>query len=1065
MRKKIISVLLVLCMMFTLVPMEASATESGKTIGTSNIVNREEYEGGFHTSEQRQVCDIEDEKLLECKGNAVLPTLQNMPRAATGGGINPYRITDQLNFYDDTVTQDCTNTTQHIAHSHVDGKKCWAWDSSTTTLTLDEVDIETNRERGYGIRMDNLSNATIFLAEGSENIVVASGSAWYPIYASFSTLTIKGSGKLTANNTTGGNNTAISVYGGIVIDGAYVTATHNGCLEPYTSSNGINATQNDGSGTITVKNNATVTATGDTGIFASDGIIIDSGTVIATGLERSGITTNKTLSIQGGPVIATGGPESGAIWGDTINLCGGTVTATAQSGNKPFNKAPILTNGMAQKTGTGTWDNTTGTTCVYAPLTDAQKVEETKIAIETEISNLSVSNETTAQDILNVATGVALHAVTVEWDTTNGFHKIEATSSSAGSITGTLKLTLNGEMASISINITIAQLLNNSYTITFDSNGGSVSSTSASTNADGTLTSLPTPTRSGYSFDGWFTALSGGTKVTTGTIFTENSTIYAHWTYTGGDNTGGDLNDNSDITITQPPIDKSNIPTEGNIKIDSKVDSKGNAIVNITDKNIKDAYSKALAEAKKNGNEANGITLLLNVTMEKQTANTITINLPKTVQDTIISKKIVNTVVVVDNPDIKIGMDLAAVKEINKQAKADANITATKADGTKLSDTVKNAIGNRPVFDLKVNYGSGKQVSSFGVGKVSVSIPYNLNIDEKAGNVQVVYVDSNGKMQWLTNSAYDNVNKVVRFSTSHFSTYGIAYQQTNTSFTDITNHWAKKNIEFVVSRGLLTGTSATTFSPDVAITRGMFVTALGRLAKADMSKYLNSSFRDVKANDYVMGYIEWAVKNNIINDIGNGNFSPEESVTREQMAVMMYNYTTAINFTLPKVHSELIFADKEKISSWAKDAVKAMQMAGVISSKNGNKFDPQGIATRAEFSAVIERFVALMIDNDMAQGWMKNDSGKWMYYENGKAITGKKIIGGELYIFNVNGETEDAPKVISYGTHTVRTGESWFIISKKYKCSVYELKQLNKNRVRGMIKPNEVLIVPVIKEL
>ena len=78
------------------------------------------------------------------------------------------------------------------------------------------------------------------------------------------------------------------------------------------------------------------------------------------------------------------------------------------------------------------------------------------------------------------------------------------------------------------------------YTVTFDANGGSVSPASAITGTDGRLSDLPTPTRSGsYSFDGWYTAVSGGEKVTTSTVFTENSTIYAHWTRTGGGSSGG----------------------------------------------------------------------------------------------------------------------------------------------------------------------------------------------------------------------------------------------------------------------------------------------------------------------------------------------------------------------------------------------------------------------------------------------------------------------------------------------------------------------------------------------
>jgi len=71
------------------------------------------------------------------------------------------------------------------------------------------------------------------------------------------------------------------------------------------------------------------------------------------------------------------------------------------------------------------------------------------------------------------------------------------------------------------------------YKITFDANGGTAMSTSATTGTDGKLTSLPTPTRSGYTFDGWFTSTVGGTAVTTNTVFTENTTIYAQWTVVG----------------------------------------------------------------------------------------------------------------------------------------------------------------------------------------------------------------------------------------------------------------------------------------------------------------------------------------------------------------------------------------------------------------------------------------------------------------------------------------------------------------------------------------------------
>ncbi|NLK36607.1 MAG: S-layer homology domain-containing protein, partial [Epulopiscium sp.] len=306
-----------------------------------------------------------------------------------------------------------------------------------------------------------------------------------------------------------------------------------------------------------------------------------------------------------------------------------------------------------------------------------------------------------------------------------------------------------------------------------------------------------------------------------------------------------------------------------------------------------------------------------------------------------------------------IGMDLASIKEINNQAKTDVNLTATRTDTSHLNEDAKQAIGSRPVFGLKVNYDSDKYVQNFGSGSVSVAIPYALGANEKAENVKAVYVDDKGKVHWLENSTYDIKEKVLRFSTNHFSIYGIGYRQTSTSttFTDISNHWAKEDIEIVVNRGLFSGTSATTFSPNMAMTRGMFVTTLGRLENADVSAYTKSSFSDVKSDAYYMGYIEWANKNNVVTGVGDNKFAPEQSITREQMAVIMSNYAKASDFTMPKVHTENTFADNAKISIYAKEAVKQMQMAGVLSGKNGNLFDPQGTATRAEVSAVLRRFM------------------------------------------------------------------------------------------------------------
>jgi len=123
--------------------------------------------------------------------------------------------------------------------------------------------------------------------------------------------------------------------------------------------------------------------------------------------------------------------------------------------------------------------------------------------------------------------------------------------------------------------------------------------------------------------------------------------------------------------------------------------------------------------------------------------------------------------------------------------------------------------------------------------------------------------------------------------------------------------------------------------PNMAISSGMCVTVLERISKTDVSGYKESSFTDVRSDAYYMGYIEWTRSNKIVNDIGDGKFALYESITREQMAVIMHKYSKAMGFALPKNYEEMTFFGSDKISEYARKAVKLMQMAGVFNGKNG----------------------------------------------------------------------------------------------------------------------------------
>ncbi|WP_206458738.1 S-layer homology domain-containing protein [Anaerovorax sp. IOR16] len=421
----------------------------------------------------------------------------------------------------------------------------------------------------------------------------------------------------------------------------------------------------------------------------------------------------------------------------------------------------------------------------------------------------------------------------------------------------------------------------------------------------------------------------------------------------GGSGGGGSTGGGSNTTVTTPPstTENPNPPTEVIVAVKPAV-SGDTVSADVSEKTVDNAITKAQAEAKKNGTTDNGIMVEIKVDTKNTKAENITTGLPKESVDALVNAGAKELRITSEIADISLNLD--TLKEIQKQVGADVKVTAKKMDNNTLSSEAKKIVGNRPVYDFAITGTNGKKVTDFGSGSVSVSIPYTLGANENAANVVAYYIDSNGNITEMPNSVYDPVTKTLSFVTDHFSKFAVGYKAINVKFTDITNHWAKDSIEFVAARGLLKGTGDNKFSPNTSMTRGMFVTALGRLAEIDPAKYTKSSFTDVKADAYYMPYVEWASKNGIVNGIGDGKFAPEQSITREQMAVIMANYAKVIGFELSKVHAENIFADSAKISSYAKDAVKAMQMAGVLAGKNGNKFDPQGTATRAEVSAVLK---------------------------------------------------------------------------------------------------------------
>ena len=506
----------------------------------------------------------------------------------------------------------------------------------------------------------------------------------------------------------------------------------------------------------------------------------------------------------------------------------------------------------------------------------------------------------------------------------------------------------------------------------------------------------------------------------------------------GGSSSGsGSSSDNGDSSgstvVERPDQTKPDIPTTSQTK-PATPDKNGNT--SIDGNAVQDAINKATADAKKNGTTANGIAVTVPI-QNAADAKNLTITIKAQTMDKLVTAK-VRRFEITTNVLPSFGFTLDTLKMLNAQSKGgDLILRVSKAAVT--SAEAKAAIETRPVYEFSLVYvkGGKKVPLTDWQGKtVSVKLPYTPAANEQAGNLYAVYVNDKGKVQWLTKSSYDADQKAVIFEAQHFSIYGVGYKNPVPNFTDINGHWAKEHILFAVSRGLFSGTSKTTFSPNTTLTRGMFVTALGRLAGINPADYQNRKFTDVKANAYYSPYVNWAASKGIVSGTTSSTFAPDSSITREQMAVIMKNYADKMGYSIPKTLAAVTFADNAQISSWAKDAVKAMQQAGVLSGKENNRFDPQGNATRAEAATVLHRFVEIVIDPQSANGWQQNDSGEWSYYKDGGPVkgwlsddqkwywldkaTGKmfsggwKQIDGKWYYFYADGSMAVSTKVDGY---------------------------------------------------
>lgn len=181
-------------------------------------------------------------------------------------------------------------------------------------------------------------------------------------------------------------------------------------------------------------------------------------------------------------------------------------------------------------------------------------------------------------------------------------------------------------------------------------------------------------------------------------------------------------------------------------------------------------------------------------------------------------------------------------------------------------------------------------------------------------------------------------------------------------FTDVASDaWFYDAVSYVYANGMMTGVEPTLFAPDMQLSRGMITQVLYNLEGRPAAS--GNAFTDVASDAWFANSVSWAAANGIVDGYGDGRFGPDDSITREQMATILYRYAAYKGYDVSGRADLSAFADGSLVSSWATDAMAFAVDAGIINGRDDGTLDPTGTATRAEVAQILMNFHTSIVNH------------------------------------------------------------------------------------------------------
>jgi len=644
-------------------------------------------------------------------------------------------------------------------------------------------------------------------------------------------------------------------------------------------------------------------ATGDTPITWS----LDTGSNLPDGLS---LTTDGVISgipVTAGTFTFTVKAEN-AAGDDTKEL---SITISAESANTvPIARDPVPAQIVSS-----------GDTAAFTAADIAEDADGDSLSIAAIVTSPDSSIATASLDSSTVIlTGVAAGSTSIVVTVSDGTDTVDV---------------------AVPITVTVAPFI--TYTVSFDSRGGSSVASSTGRAPGSVITAPASPSRTGYSFGGWYkeTSCVNAWNFSVDTV-TANITLYAKWTYNDGDDSSGGGSTGGGVSVSTPatPTNKAVVSGTSTAEISLPV------IVNTKTGNA----AADLGTLAKDIFTGKGMAVLTVPSIPDVNSYTMEIAadcLAGSQQEGVLSFS-------TDVGSITIPADMLG--GMTGMEGKQAGITIAQGDKNGLPAEVQAAIGDRPFIQLILTIDGKETEWNNPNAPVTVSIPYTPTAAELADPEHIViwYIDGSGNVISVPNGRYDADTGTVSFFTTHFSYYAVTYVQK--SFSDLGSvEWARKAIETMASKGITNGTGdGTPFSPGLMITRADFTVLL--IKTLGLTAAFTENFDDVKPDAYYYSAVGTAKKLGIAAGCGNNLFKPMENISRQDMMVLAARALEKYQ-GLEMTESSIVlerFGDSKEIAEYAVHSLATLIEAGLIEG-SGGRLAPRANTTRAEAAVFLYR--------------------------------------------------------------------------------------------------------------